>query len=63
MLLNAVLLDKSAVPIYQRIASKTLHLQQLGMSYSAIAKRLNVTDKTAAKSISWLRSIYNSPVG
>jgi hypothetical protein len=59
--LEIVLLDTGATPTYQRIASKALHLQQLGMSCSAIARRLSVTDKTVAKAIAWLRQFthYN----
>ncbi|MCK4773524.1 MAG: hypothetical protein KAT30_02020, partial [Candidatus Krumholzibacteria bacterium] len=52
--LEAALLDIGAAPIYQQIAAKALHLQQLGLSYSVIARKLNVTDKTVAKAIAWL---------
>lgn len=55
--LEAVLLDTGAAPVYQKIASKALHLQQLGLSFSAIAKRIGVTDKTVAKAIAWLRRV------
>ncbi len=37
--------------IYQDIAEKALHLRQLGMSASAIAQALHVSDKTVAKAI------------
>ena len=52
--IEAEILDTDAPPIYQQIASKAFQLQQLGMSSSAIAKRLGVTDKTVAKAIAWL---------
>jgi hypothetical protein len=51
---EAAILDTAAPPIYQQIAAKAFQLQQLGMSNSAIARRLEVTDKTVAKAIGWL---------
>ena len=51
------LLDTSAAPLYQQIAPKAFQLQQLGLSNSSIAKRLGVTDKTAAKAVGWLRRV------
>ncbi len=41
--------EEAAAPVYQRIAPKALHLRQLGLDLSAIAGRLGVTGKTAAK--------------
>jgi len=58
--IEAAILDTEAPPIYQQIAYKAVQLQQLGMSNSAIAKRLGVTDKTAAKAIAWLRRMHRS---
>jgi hypothetical protein len=43
------LLDTSPPPVYQRIAQKALHLRELGLSDAAIARRLDVSDKTVAK--------------
>jgi DNA-binding CsgD family transcriptional regulator len=54
-------LDADRLPIYQQIAAKALHLKQLGMSCSAIARRLSVTDKTVAKALRWLRRILRGP--
>jgi predicted transcriptional regulator len=48
------ILDTEAPPVHQQIAAKAFQLQQLGMSDSAIARRLGVTDKTVAKAIAWL---------
>jgi hypothetical protein len=42
--IEAAILDATAPPIYQQIAAKAFHLQQVGMSDSAIAKRLGITD-------------------
>ena len=47
----------SEPPAYQKIARKALHLRELGLSDRAIAVRLGVTDKTAAKAIHWLESL------
>jgi hypothetical protein len=43
--IGGAVLDTDAPPIYQQIASKAVQLEQLGMSNSAIAKRLKITDK------------------
>jgi orotate phosphoribosyltransferase-like protein len=44
-----VILDRSDMPIYMRIAQKAEHLRELGMSDKAIARALGVSDKTVAK--------------
>jgi hypothetical protein len=41
-------------PVYQRIAFKTLHLQQLGLGPSVIARKLGVDRKTVGKALAWL---------
>lgn len=51
------LLERKECPLYQRVARKALHLRELGLSYRAIAQRLEVDDKTVAKSVRWLQSI------
>jgi hypothetical protein len=57
MRFEVALLDTAPPPVYQRIARKALYLQQLGLSLSAIARRLGVTGKTVAKAIAWLRHV------
>jgi hypothetical protein len=51
---EAVLADAAAAPDYQRIASKALHLQQLGLGPSVIASRIGIDRKTVTKSLAWL---------
>lgn len=51
------MLETEARPLYQQVARKALHLRELGLSYSAIARGLEVDDKTVAKSVRWLQSI------
>jgi len=51
---KALLTDAAAAPVYQRIASKALHLQQLGLGPSAIARRIGIDRKTVTKSLAWL---------
>jgi len=51
------LVETSERPAYQKIARKAAHLRELGLSGRAIAVRLGVTDKTAAKAIRWLESL------
>ena len=57
---EVALVETSEPPRYQRIARKALHLRELGLSDRAIALRLNVTDKTTAKAIRWLRNLKES---
>jgi len=58
---EAVLADVAAAPVYQRIAAKALHLQQLGLGPAAIARRLKIDRKTAAKSLAWLARPRHAP--
>lgn len=53
---EVALVETSAPPAYQAIASKALQLRELGLSDRVIAARLGVTDKTVAKAIRWLRA-------
>jgi hypothetical protein len=53
--LEVALLETEAWPLYQQLARKALHLRELGLSYCAIARRLEVNDKTVAKAIRWLQ--------
>jgi len=46
---EAVIVDRAAVPVYLTIAEKTTHLRELGMSDRAIARALGVSDETVAK--------------
>ena len=57
------LLETAKTPVYQQIASKALHLRELGLSDRVIAARLGVTDKTVARSVRWLRRTRNPPPG
>jgi hypothetical protein len=63
ILFEAAILDAGAAPVYQQIAPKALQFQQLGMSNSAIAKRLGITDKTVTKAAAWLRRVEHRPNG
>jgi hypothetical protein len=54
---EAAILNTCTPPIYQQVAPKALQLQRLGMSSSAIAKRLGVNDKTVARAIGWPRRV------
>jgi len=44
-------------PVYQRIAARSLHLQELGMTQAEIARRLNVDRWTVGKAIRWIQGI------
>ena len=54
---EVALVETFQLPAYQRIARKALQLRELGLNDRAIAVRLGVTDKTAAKAIRWLESL------
>jgi len=58
---EVALLDTAGPPVYRRIAQKTQQLRKLGLSDRVIAHRLGVSDKTVAKSISWLGMIEPPP--
>ena len=49
-----MLLETKVPQLYQRVARKALFLRELGLSYCAIARKLEVDDKTVAKAIRWL---------
>lgn len=51
---------RTVPPLYQRVARKSVHLKQLGLSLTAIALKLGVTDKTVAKAISWLKAVTHN---
>jgi len=51
---EAVLADTAMAPVYQRIASKALHLRQLGLGRSAIARSLGVRREMVTKALTWL---------
>jgi len=49
-----VLADTAAAPVYQRIASTALRLQQLGLGPAIIARKIGIDRKTVTKSLAWL---------
>ena len=52
----AIALTKTVPPpTYQVIADEALQLSKLGLSQTKIAFALNVTDKTVAKALRWIR--------
>ena len=55
--LQTAILGPEEPPLYQRIAPKALHLQELGLNLSTIARKLAVDGKTVAKAIAWLLRI------
>ena len=47
-------------PVYQRIALKAQHLQELGLSQTEIGRRLGVDRWTVGKALRWLRGVARS---
>jgi hypothetical protein len=52
--IETAILDTAPAPVYQQIAEKALHLNQLGLSNQAIAGHLGVDGKTVAKALRWV---------
>ena len=50
------LLSTRPLFLYQQVAEKTRELSRLGMSASAIARTLKITDKTVTKALGFYRS-------
>ena len=59
MPLKVALAETEARPICQKLARKVLHLGELGSSYRAIARKLDVDEKTVARAIRWLQMIQD----
>lgn len=51
---SVALLEAEKPPIYQLIAEKALHLNQLGLSMEGISRHLGVDGKTVAKALRWV---------
>jgi predicted transcriptional regulator len=49
------MVDQAALPVYVRIAETAQHLRELGMSDRAIARALDVSDKTVAEASAFSR--------
>jgi DNA-binding transcriptional regulator LsrR (DeoR family) len=57
MPLEVPILEVKPPPVYQRIAPKAQHLQELGMSQSEIGRRLGVDRWTVGKALRWLTTM------
>jgi hypothetical protein len=54
MAFQVAFLETVEPPRYRQIAEKALHLNQLGLSNEAIARRIGVDGKTVAKVLRWM---------
>ena len=59
MPLDVSILEFKAPPVYQRIAAKAKHLQELGMNQSEIGRRMDVDRWTVGKALRWLQKGAN----
>jgi hypothetical protein len=57
MTLEVPILEIRPLPVYQGIAPKAKHLQELGMNQSEIGRRLEVDRWTVDKVIRWLEGL------
>jgi DNA-binding transcriptional regulator LsrR (DeoR family) len=48
------ILEIKPPPVYQRIAPKAKHLQELGLNQSEIGRRLGIDRWTVGKALRWL---------
>ena len=49
--------NTAQLPVYQKIAKKSLHFRELGINNCKIANYLNVDEKTVRRAIQWLSKI------
>jgi len=59
--LEVPILEIKSPPVYQGIAPKAKHLQELGMSQSEIGRRLGVDRWTVGKALRWLNGVAGRP--
>jgi hypothetical protein len=59
MPIEVPILELKPPPVYQRIASKAKHLQELGLTQAEIGRRLGVDRWTVGKALRWHREIRN----
>ena len=45
-------------PMYQKVADKAMHLNQLGMNPNRIAVHIGVDRTTVTRALRWIRSHY-----
>jgi hypothetical protein len=57
MPLEVPILEIKAPAVYQRIAPKAKHMQELGMTQAEIGLRLSVDRWTVGKALQWLKGI------
>ncbi len=57
MSIEVPILEIKPPPVYQQIAPKAKHMQELGMSQAAIGLRLGVDRWTIGKALQWLKGI------
>ncbi|MFV1968302.1 MAG: hypothetical protein ACC628_22995 [Pirellulaceae bacterium] len=60
MPLEVPILEIKPAPVYQRIAPKAKHLQELGLSQSQIGCWLGVDRRTVGKALRWLSEVARS---
>jgi len=59
--IDVPILEINEAPVYQRIASKAEHLEELGMNQSEIGRRLGVDRWTVGKALRWLKGVAGRP--
>jgi len=57
MPIKVPILEIKPRPIYQQIATKAQHLQELGMNQSNIGRRLGVDRWTVGKALRWMKRV------
>jgi hypothetical protein len=57
MPIEVPILEVDAAPIYQQVATRARHLEELGMRRSQIARGCGVDWKTVVKALAWLDDV------
>ena len=57
MPIEVPILEIKQPPVYQRIAAKAKHLNELGMTQAEIGRRLGVDRWTVGKALRWLAQL------
>ena len=57
MPIKVPILEIKQPPVYQRIATKSKHLNELGMTQAEIGRRLGADRWTVGKALRWLQEI------
>ena len=59
MSVEVPILEIKPPPLYQQIASKAMHLRDLGMTFLEIGERLGIDRWTVGRAVRWMQKVRN----